>query len=438
MEDSRLTKTFALLFHKVKGSIQLIFSRLFSGVLTLVLTPIILKNANATLYGLFIIIASFAIVLGLLDLGVGNGIRTRITAANVNQNDTEIQRLITSALYLVASLALGIIILGLIFTPLVPWQSLVRIPNGDFGEFKKSISIAVVGIAINLVGGLAVKLNFALSNIRSVAIWDTFSFFVTSFFLLWLSSSNHPLEGLVFGQLVIPGIVGILNLAVLFYRNPKFRPKGHPKFREMCSVLASGKLFIVLEATTLISFQIDSLIVGHYLEPRQVSTLATSWRLFSAPLGIASAALIPLWAATAKAKAAGDQNWIRRAFIYSLILSPACALPCSLAIIFYGKFAIKLWTHNQIIPSSSLIYASAIWLFIASLTLPFAMMLNGLHASRFLVVTAISMTAVNVLASIYLTGVMKDPSAPLFGSILAQIMCFLVPLFFWSRHKYFD
>jgi len=278
-------------------------------------------------------------------------------------------------------------------------------------------------------------MNLAVSNIRSVAIWNTFSVITTSVSLFLLSSRRHPLEGLIFGQLIIPGIIGILNLVVLFYRNPKLRPKAIPKVREIRSVLASGKLFLVLETTTLISFQIDSLIVGHYLEPRQVATLATSWKLFSAPLVIVSAAVVPLWTATARAHANNDRRWIRNSYIYSLLLTSVGALPYSLAIVFYGKFAVTFWTHNQIIPSSSLIYASAIWLFIACVTLPYAMILNGLHASRFLVLTAIAMTAVNVPASIFLTRIMKDPAGPLVGNILAQILCFFIPLVFWIRRN---
>lgn len=423
------------IFHNLAGSIQLIIIKLFSGIITLILTPFLLRNANPTTYGLFITIVSFATILELLDLGVSNGVRTRIAAAQALHDDTEIQILISSVFFLVVSLAVVVAIVGMFFTPLIQWQALIKIPHGYLGQFQKSITFGFVGLSIGLVGGMAVKLNLALSNIRSVTIWNTFSVIATSLSLFWLSSRRDPLEGLIFGQLIIPGIIGILNLAILFYRNPKLRPKAIPKVREIRSVLASGKLFLVLEATTLISFQIDSVIVGHYLEPRQVATLATSWKLFSAPLVIVSAAVVPLWTATARAHANNNRKWIKNSYIYSLLLTSAVALPYSVVIVFYGKFAVKFWTHNQIIPSSNLIYASAIWLFIACVTLPYAMILNGLHASRFLVVTAIFMTAFNVPASIILTRIMKDPAGPLIGNIFAQILCFFIPLFFWIRHR---
>jgi O-antigen/teichoic acid export membrane protein len=193
--------------------------------------------------------------------------------------------------------------------------------------------------------------------------------------------------------------------------------------------LRYGAVFVVLQATTILSYQIDNLILGHFLGPIAVVELATVWKLCVFPTLLVSAGVAPLWGHSAQLQSRKQtQSAIREALDTMRRISIPLAI-FGFGFIILGKQFIIRWTNDLVNPSYFTIIVAVCWVVVYTISQPIAMVLNGIGRFRFILSTAILSTSGNLILSVIFTKALRVPAAPLLGSLVAQIFLYLLP--FW-------
>ena len=78
--------------------------------------------------------------------------------------------------------------------------------------------------------------------------------------------------------------------------------------------MKSGGDFFILQIAAVLAFNIDNLVVTHYLGPAEVVPYSVAWRFCNYAI-VAQALISPsLWPAFSEAFARNDLDWIRRTF----------------------------------------------------------------------------------------------------------------------------
>ena len=412
---------------------EMILTRGVILITSFAILPMILNNTGTKLFGIYSILTGFAALISFSDLGIANGLISRIAKLKVSNELFEMRKDVSNAFAILTVVGVLIAILGFPIAWLVDWKSIFKLPNADVNSFRISVFLVFLGLGIGLVGGISSKILLGLGKNRLYSRWLLVGSVISTISQLILSERPRPLAGMVFATLVIPQIIGIVCYLSLIIRNVDIRivPGLISKVNSKLFFERSW-FFLFLQISAILNYQIDSLIVGHLLSPGKVAMLSVSWKAFSVPMLFISVAFIPLWAKSATLAVHIQSGviwteWKKSARIISSVL-----LPISLLIFLLGRKMISFWTSGKIVPSFSLICASAIWLFFGSLMQSAAMILNGIQAKRFLIVSASMFTILNVSLSYILVLKTKDPAGPLWANVIVVFPCFLIP--FWLRY----
>jgi O-antigen/teichoic acid export membrane protein len=188
----------------------------------------------------------------------------------------------------------------------------------------------------------------------------------------------------------------------------------------------------VLSISAAVAYQTDNIVIAHILGADEVPQYAIPMQLFLiAPLLLAFV-LIPLWPAYGDALARGEHAWIERTFVRSLKVAVAIGGAISFATLILIDPLLNIWVGDSITPPLSLLVGLAVWGFLNCVSGSFSMLLNGTNVIGFQAKCAMVMMVANLGLSIALTHTVGI-SGPVWGSIIAQTACVLLPTLIYVR-----
>jgi O-antigen/teichoic acid export membrane protein len=359
-------------------------------------------------------------------LGIGNGM-----IGLVSKQENADKRVILFNGLITLSIISAIYVFVLLI--LAKYQGSRIIDKTSFAEVDTFSSalfmVCFLGLLHNF-GNMGLKYRSAIGNYNFTVYFETFSVLagITSAFILLSFQVN--LLFLVVGLIGVPTFLSTCHLFFLF-RGFKL----HQEFSRVSSgiknrifhLLVQGRLFFILQITTVVSLQIDSLFIGAFLGPNEVASTAITWKLFSVPYLLLVSASGGLWAlASSKVGVRSDLRFeeliwrnIKYAFGYSIVFG--------MALMGFGRNLVHAFSPNLPTPSNSMLLIS--WLLLISMCVgqPISMILNGLHKERFLITTSLIGMCVNFVASVSFLKIFEKGYGALLGTALAQILCFIVP-----------
>lgn len=380
-------------------------------------------------FGVWMTIASFAGMLGFLDLGIGNALTNHIAKAVTQEHQEKLCSAISGGLgvMLLVGVAMGLILT--VIASQLPWQSLIKVKDaalydeiriacmwfaGLFGLnlFTSSILRVFAGLQQAYYGHVAASLS---SCIALVALWLVTQQHAGIAMLLTVSLGTQSLAGVfLLGMLIQKKLLlfrGIIRAIRIEYKD----------------LLHIGSLFFILQIGCMIGWGADNLIISTTIGASQVGVYSITQRLFqfvSQPLAMINA---PLWAAYADAHARHDSEFIKKTLKRSLFLTLGLAVLGVTILFFNGQLIIETWTKRDIFSPLSFIAVMGVWTIIESVGNSFAMFMNGCNIVKpqMMAVLAFCMLAIPIkflFVSEY----------QLIGIIIATIFSYLiaVPLFY--------
>jgi O-antigen/teichoic acid export membrane protein len=232
----------------------------------------------------------------------------------------------------------------------------------------------------------------------------------------------------------VPATVALVSLGWLASRGALAAGVRPATASSAWSMVRTGRMYAVLQLVVVVNFEVDNLVVAHFMGPTKVAVFAASSRLAAIPLTLATLFFTPLWAAFTDAIARGDHLWVATAYRRATQTSLYVLAPTAVALALGGPWAVRVWTRGTIHSPRLLFVALALWLVVFALNQPQAMLLNAMHDERFQVTAALCNAVVNLTLSILAT-IRFGVAGPILGSIVAQVVCALVPTTVHLRHR---
>lgn len=405
-----------------------------TGIATsIILVPILIKYLGMERYGLWISVSSAVAILGVTDLGLGNGLLNVISEANGKKDHKMAVQYISSTFAVVCCIAIFFLGGFILLYQKINWIPLFNVTTAQaIADTGPTVAILIGGTFVNMPISIIQKIQRGYQEEFIHNLWQIANKLLLFGSIYLLISLNSSLPRIALAFMCVPFIVAVLNSTTWFIF---YRPWLKPKIQEIKIVAVKrifniGVLFLILQLAMILGYQMDSLVIAHFMGAEYVPQYAIPVKLFIIIPTILGFALTPLWPAYGEAIANKDKDWVRKTFFRSVKLaSIVCLITLSLLLIFL-KDLLYLWVGSEIKPSLLLIIGLSLWTFMSSLNGPIAMLLNGLGVIGFQVVFNILMTIANLTLSIFLVQKI-GVSGPVFGSILAQVLFILIPFGFY-------
>lgn len=403
-------------------------ARVLSSLLTLVSLPLAVRYLGAEQYGIWATVASVAIWVNLLDLGIAASLTNLISQAYARQDRAEAARAFSSAL----AVTLGAVaVASCIFVFIwfrVNWIALFNASSALEREVRLTILIAALLTLANLPLNLAGRVFAGYQELHTYnktlglrAVGSVVGLIVG----IWLRVSMPTLFLLSFGSITAVAFATMLWL--MLWHKPWLRPRpALVSVPKTLNLFSTGWSFLLIQVAAMVVFSTDNIIVSHYLGAAEVTPYSVTWRVVSFGSALQVLVFPALWPAYAEAHARGDVPWIKKTFAIAMRTTVALNVAWAVFLALFGRLGIRLWAGAAAVPPRPLLLAMAFWSVIAGFMTAQSCLLAALNRTRVQAVASVLAAAVNLALSIFLV-VRIGSLGVILGTIISYLLVLVVP-----------
>lgn len=401
-------------FKQVKGSFIFKF---LSILISFLLIPIMIKYLGNEQYGIWSTILSIISWIILFDIGIGNGLRNKITESISKKDNIEAQRYISTAYVMIGFISISMLGVFLLISNYIEWQSVFNSTVLSTEELKDIINIAVCFLFLSFWLNL---INQVFNGLQKTSL-VVFNQFLSNFIaLISVYILSLYFESSLFKLAFVYGFSLVLSsslLSIWFYSNNKEYIPRITKYSNLNvkSMTSLGIQFFIIQIAVVVIFTTDKILITQLFGPEHVTSYDVVFKLFSIITIVYSLISAPLWSAYNDAYHRNDIIWIKNTIkkqlrIYIIII-------CSIVMLsFLVKPIISIWIGKDLIIEQSLIIAMALFVMVVTWNSIFAMFINATNNLGVQIKTSIVAIIINIPLSILLV---KYFQTGVYGIVLA-------------------
>ena len=332
---------------------NIILSFLIKGggiMIGLILIPMTINYVSAVQYGIWLTISSIIGWLNFFDVGLGNGLRNKLTHS-LARNEIENAKTYISTTYAsLAVIALSVFVLFSIANQYISWTSLLNVKSENEYTLRLVMWVAVGCFCSQFVIQL---INTVLTATHRAANASLISFLgqLSTLAAIYYCTLNIKgnLNILVTIVASVPVIILIISSYLLYNKKLKnFCPNYKSiNFKYAKELLTTGSKFFYIQLGALVLFQTNYIIISQVLGPEQVSVFSICYKLFSVTIMIFTIIMTPLWSSFTDAYVKEDYRWLknsiqkmRKLFIFFVLITAG--------ILLLSPYIFKYWIGEQI------------------------------------------------------------------------------------------
>lgn len=361
------------------------------------------------IYGLWSAVTSFFSLFQFADLGLGNGLKTKLSQA-YGKNDLSLSKKLISSTYMLLLLVSGVLLaLFLIVYPFIDWAKLMN------AETEKAIVLAgsvvfaiVIPKILNIPLALVQRTQMAMQEGYKSNVWQAVAYLLSLISVYVIAKSDTGPLFMIWTSSMIVVMVSGLNMFTYHYIQKK---EYKPSFKSLDATVSkvmfrTGGAFFLLSVLTTFGMALDNFIVARTISLSDAATYSILYKVSSMIGGITTMLSTPMWAANGEAFAKGDIKWIKdstkKMTFLLLIISSLASL---ILIIISGPF-FTLWIGKSFDFSIFLLVGMCIMQILLSSITSYFMVLNALGMVRkqimiFIIYTPVSFALKYILANMY-------------------------------------
>lgn len=364
--------------------------------------PLFLKYLGEKDYGLWMVIFSTISWIFMFDLGIGNGLRNRLTQCLVEGNISEAKKYITTGYIILSFIACIILILGILGVQIFNIKDLLSLDGYSEVFLKKLILVVFIITVLNFIIGLY-KVFYAAEHNSTVGNFSNLVF-QGIFILALLILKKLNLISLINIGIIYPGlnlIIGLILTVRYFKRHKELIPRFEYFDRnKIKSIGGTGIEFFIIQISMLVILTTDNIIITKLLGVEAVTPYNIVSKLFQIFLVFSGIVLTPLWTLFLDAYLKKDKKWIQNIlkklnFLY-LVLCVGVFLTVILT-----PFITKVWLRKEIEFPKYLILFWGIFILIRVYGDIYMYFVNGIGKIRLQTILYVSGALLNIPLSIY-------------------------------------
>jgi len=417
----------------ILSAIASAIAKILSVSAALISVPLSLNYLGVERYGMWMTLSSLIAMLSFADLGVGNGILSRVATAHGKDDQEGLRKIISSGFLILTLIAVIIVFLFGIIYPLVSWSAVFNVETEMArDESGPAIAVFMAIFAINMPLGIVQRIQAGLQQSFYSSLWQCAGSVLSLIGILLAIGLKLSLPWLVIALAGSPLLAVMANNIYFFGRQ---RPDLIPDVENlskamMAKIFKTGSLYFFLQIVMAVAYLSDNLIIAQILGAKAVAAYAVPEKLFSLVIVAIAMVLSPLWPAYGEAIAKGDASWVLGTLKKSLLTSVGFAFVVSAMMAFFAPYIIKIWVGDNITPELWLLLGLACWKTIEAGGGSLSVFLNGTNVVGLQIVLS-SLTAISAFAlKVFLVTNFGISALP-WAMSLAYLLFMIFPCFYF-------
>ncbi len=408
---------------------NVVSSYLATGVIAvaaLVTTPILARGLGPEGYGIWVLVASFALYLELLEFGFGKATPKFVAEYAARSDDRAVRATIATSFWILATLGALAVIVGAVIAALFP--AIFGISDDLQSAAQILILLVLVDLAISIpadtFGGVLMGLQrFYLVNVTLVAV--TIAQAIGWTVVLALDGGLVEL-GIV---TVALSLFGQLARYVLARRHvPDLSIKPRAVDRELAGRFTSLSVwFFVLDMSKVVLVRLDTVVVGLAVNVAGAGVYAVGQRLTLALEQLVEPLTKSFFPHSSSLDATEDRDGLRRSLMVGTRLSLAIATPIALSLAVLAGPLLDLWLGDGFQDAAAVVVLLSAAVVTASLTRTGLLMLQGVGNVRVPALLTGGEALANLVLSVILAqsmGLKGVALGTLIAVVVANLGCF--------------
>ncbi|OPZ32482.1 MAG: Polysaccharide biosynthesis protein [Tenericutes bacterium ADurb.BinA124] len=398
-------------------------------VLSLFTTPAYIHyfNNNVRL-GLWFTLLSILSWILSFDLGIGNGLRNKLTIVLSNQDDLKAKKLISSAYISIGVISIAAIVIFGVVVNFVNWNIVFNVDYGIATSEGLKITVFIVfsGIMLQFFFKL---INSIIYSLQKSSI-NNFLSLITSVLIFVFVRFTHG--GGSDDDLIVMGIVHSLAVIIPLIVASMFvfiKPlkKVRPSFSffdkvSMKEILTLGGTFFIIQGLYMVIISTNDYLITLFVGSESVVDYQIYYRFFSLGSTAFMLALTPIWSIVTKAINEKDYDWTKKMYKRMLWLS-VIATFCEFCIVFIIQWLINLFYGQDAIQVDYIIAISfALFGSLMIFNSSFSCITNGMGKLKCQAISFGIGAAIKIPISFLLVSILSS----WVGVVIATCICLLI------------
>jgi O-antigen/teichoic acid export membrane protein len=415
------------LVHNILGGL---IGRVFTLAAPFLVMPVMLRYLGDVHFGIWMTAVAMTSVAQFSDLGIGNGLLTRLSAAFGRDDDASARSDIASAYATLAAVALILaVVTGTVLLLVATHHTPIH------GVAIEPVSLAIVAAAFGaflagIPAGVIQRIMYARQRVMLSNAWQIAGA-AFSIAACWVAVAVHlPPWSVVLAYSLPPVITMVVSAIWYFARNPNLQPRiGDIDIEPARALLGLGMRFLTLGVLTSIALNADNLIIAANAGARAVTEYSVPAKIGSLLGLVITTVFLPLWPANGEALARGDFQWVRGSALRMVLIGGACVAAAAIVLTSASSWIIQLWMGRSFPDQQLILGLLGSFSVVMALSSPYQMVLNGLGIIRPQILAAAIFLLLSLPLKLALVTSGKLWMAPLISTLvyattIAPVSCF--------------
>lgn len=413
---------------------QVFYSFIIKGIsllITIVYIPLLIDILDKERFGIWITLVAIFNWFSFFDIGLGNGLRNKLTEALSIKDYKIAKKYIATAYFIIGSIFFTLLIIFLIINRFVNWEDILNstvIKRDELYVLTTIVlSFFLLRFIVQLIGVILIAdQKTALSN-GVTTLGNLISFIV----IFTAYKLEYHLSLVLLGTLIsgVPILIFIIITFIAYkgkykYLKPTFKDVDLTLRKEL---LKLGFSFFIMQITAIILFQTAYFVIIQLYGPEEVATFSITFQYFQIPIMIFGIILSPIWSAVTEAYILKDFFWLKNTLKRLNQLSIIFVLGIIIMILI-SDYAFKLWIGDRFLIPKGTVIAMGIYAILNILLGPFSIFINGLGKLKLTTITSV-ISIIIYLLLIYYLNIFFNSSLSV---IISMSLISLIGLFFQS------
>lgn len=403
-----------------------------AGVFGLLNTRLIISSFGADAYAQYGLLATFPTLMPFTDLGIGAVVINAMAGSQDPSRDAHLHRTITTAIRAMVSSALVIATAGVVIQLLGLWPTLVGARLLPGGGAAATWCLVIYAAALPLAIGQRIVVGLGRSAVQvlaSAVVSPAMTVLLLGAVALGVRDGNSVP---VFSYLSNTLLSIICCVVAWRLTGPLLRTavRDVPRLRRApgVSVIGTAGPQLAQSLVLPIAFQTDRVLLSHLGDRDALAQYNLASSLFGLLTQTVIVAGVSMWPQFARVRERGQ---VASPFRPALVFSGA-ALVLALALAALTPWAASILSDGAITLPLSLVLSYVAYVTIEAAKQPLGMYMTDPRGLRFQVIPVMVLVPMNLALSWVLIAPM-GPAGPILGSLLAVIVCQIIPYAWWVR-----